>query len=166
MAIYWSTPDFKGRTFKLCVLTRWDFNFCVRSSHCGKRNQSEWTEAWDGYKLQIPWLSYSWWRFQAWDTLQDSTGNSSIDKTENTSDWQEYFSQFQDTTDALPLSHLSSCMLVNHGPSQQSSKKEYKPWKWGATARYYTPHTKTMLPTRKSMPRSSRQLDHMKISWR
>ena len=26
---------FKGRTFKLCVLTKWDFNFCVRSSHCG-----------------------------------------------------------------------------------------------------------------------------------
>ena len=23
---------FKGRTFKLCVLTKWDFNFCVRSS--------------------------------------------------------------------------------------------------------------------------------------
>ena len=32
MAVYWPTPDFKGRTFKLCVLTRWDFNFCVRSS--------------------------------------------------------------------------------------------------------------------------------------
>ena len=31
MAIYWPTPGFKGRTFKLCVLTRWDFNFCVRS---------------------------------------------------------------------------------------------------------------------------------------
>ena len=55
------------------------------------------------------------------------------------------------------------CMLVNHGPSQQSSKEEYKPWKWGATARYYASHTKTMLPTRKSMPRSSRQLDH---TWR
>ena len=27
MAIYWPTPG-----FKLCVLTRWDFNFCVRSS--------------------------------------------------------------------------------------------------------------------------------------
>ena len=27
------------------------------------------------------------------------------------------------------LSHPSSCMLVNHGPSQQSSKEEYKPWK-------------------------------------
>ena len=22
----------KGRTFKLCVLARWDFDFCVRSS--------------------------------------------------------------------------------------------------------------------------------------
>ena len=32
------------------------------------------------------------------------------------------------------------------------------------SARYYTSDTKTMLPTRKSVPRSSRQLDHMKIS--
>ena len=32
MAIYWPTPGLKGGTFKLCVLTRWDFNFCVRSS--------------------------------------------------------------------------------------------------------------------------------------
>ena len=29
----------------------------------------------------------------------------------------------------VPLSHPFSCMLVNHGPSQQSSKEEYKPWK-------------------------------------
>ena len=27
------------------------------------------------------------------------------------------------------LSHPPSCMLMNHGPSQQSSKEEYKPWK-------------------------------------
>ena len=27
------------------------------------------------------------------------------------------------------LSHPSSCMRVNHRPSQQSSKEEYKPWK-------------------------------------
>ena len=47
-----------------------------------------------------------------------------------------------------PLLHPSSCMLENHGPSQQSSKEEYKPWRWGATARYYASHTKTMLPTR------------------
>ena len=32
MAIYWPTPGLKGRMFKLCVLTRWDFNFCVHSS--------------------------------------------------------------------------------------------------------------------------------------
>ena len=32
MAIYWPTPGFKGRTFKLCVLNRWDFNFCIHSS--------------------------------------------------------------------------------------------------------------------------------------
>ena len=32
MAIYWPTPGFNGRTFKLCVLIRWDFNFCVRRS--------------------------------------------------------------------------------------------------------------------------------------
>ena len=42
------------------------------------------------------------------------------------------------------LSHPSSCMLVNHGPSQQSSKEEYKSWKWGAAARYYASRTKTM----------------------
>ena len=32
MAIYWRTPGFKGRTLKVCVLSRWDFNFCVHSS--------------------------------------------------------------------------------------------------------------------------------------
>ena len=41
-----------------------------------------------------------------------------------------------------------------------------EPWKWGATARYYTSHTKTMLPMRKSVPRSRRQLDYTKTSWR
>ena len=32
MAIYLPTRGFKGRMSKHCVLTRWDFNFCVRSS--------------------------------------------------------------------------------------------------------------------------------------
>ena len=27
------------------------------------------------------------------------------------------------------MSHSSACIPVNHGPSQQSSKEEYKPWK-------------------------------------
>ena len=63
----------------------------------------------------------------------------------------------------LPLSALSSspfhCALHLHS---KSSKEEYKLWKWGAAARYYTSHTKTMLPTRKSVPRFSRQSDHTK----
>ena len=58
----------------------------------------------------------------------------------------------------------SSCMPVNHGPSQQNCK-EYWSHKWGATARCYASHRKTMLPTRKSVPRSSRQSDHTKTSW-
>ena len=37
------------------------------------------------------------------------------------------FFQFQDMTDALP--YPSSCMLVNHRPSQQSCKEKYEPWK-------------------------------------
>ena len=41
---------------------------------------------------------------------------------------------------------------------------EYKPWKWDAIARYYAFLTKTMLPTRKFVPRSSRQLDYTKNS--
>ena len=58
-----------------------------------------------------------------------------------------------------PLSSPSSCMLANNGPSQQNSKEEYKPWKWGATARCYASHTKTMLPIRKSVPRQAVRLN-------
>ena len=57
---------------------------------------------------------------------------------------------------------IGKWVVMNHGPSQQSSKEEYKPWKWDATTRCYTYHTKTMLPMRKSVPRSSRQLNQMK----
>ena len=32
MAIYWPTRGYKGRTFKVCVFNRWDFNFSVRCS--------------------------------------------------------------------------------------------------------------------------------------
>ena len=42
---------------------------------------------------------------------------------------EEYFSLFQEIR--LMRSPVTSTfrMLVNHGPSQQSSKEEYKPWK-------------------------------------
>ena len=42
MAIYWPTPGYKGRTFKLCVLTRWDFNFCIHSSPLRKDKRHPW----------------------------------------------------------------------------------------------------------------------------
>ena len=87
------------------------------------RDQSEWTEAWDSHKLQIPGLSYNRWGFHAWDTLQDSLGNSSIDKAETNLDWQECFSQLQDTTDALPCHiHLPVCLWIMD-PHSRASKK-------------------------------------------
>ena len=44
MAIYWPTPRFKGRTFKLCVLNRWDFNFCIHSSPLWEKFKLLWTQ--------------------------------------------------------------------------------------------------------------------------
>ena len=89
-----------------------------------RRGQSEWTEAWDSHKLQISGLSYNWWEFQAWDTLQDSTDNSSIDKAGTSLDWQEYFSQLQDTTDALPCHiHLPGCLWIMDHHSRAPKKK-------------------------------------------
>ena len=130
-----------------------------------RRDQSKRTEAWNCHKLQVPGLSYNWWGFQARDTLQDSTGNNSTDKVENQFGRQEYFSQFQDTTDALPCHiHLPACLWIMD-PHSRALKKKYKPWKWVGTAGYYASHTKTMLPTRKSVPRSSRQSDHTKTPW-
>ena len=59
MAIYWPTPGFKGKMFKLCVLTRWDLNFCVRSSPL-----RGW--AWD---ISLSHLCKSTWYFQ-WTRVQ------------------------------------------------------------------------------------------------
>ena len=76
-------------------------------------DQRKQTEAWDSHKLQLPWLSCIWWGFQAWDSLQDSTDNSSIDKVETSLEWQERFSQFQDTTDVLPCHiHFPVCLWI------------------------------------------------------
>ena len=86
-------------------------------------DQSEWTDAWDSHKFQIHGLSYYWWGFQAWDTLQDSTDNSSIDKAETNLDWQEYFSQLQDMTDVLPCHiHLPVCFWIMD-PHSRAQKK-------------------------------------------
>ena len=53
----------------------------------------------------------------------DSTDNSSIDKAETSLGWQEYFSQLQDTTDALPCHiHLPVC-LWTMDPHSRAPKK-------------------------------------------
>ena len=48
---------------------------------------------------QFPGFIYIW---RSWHSLQDSTDDNSIDKVETSLDWQEHFSQLQDTTGALP----------------------------------------------------------------
>ena len=53
---------------------------------------------------------------------------------------------------SVPLSHPSSCMLGNHGLSQQSCKEEYEPWKFRCHCKILR---MTMLSSRKSVPRSS-----------
>ena len=68
-------------------------------------------------------LSYNWWEFPTWDTLQDSTHNSSTEKVETSLEWQEYFSQFQYTTDALPCHiHLPICLWIRD-PHNRAPKK-------------------------------------------
>ena len=67
--------------------------------------------------------SVIWWGFQAWDTLHDSTDYSSIDKVETSLEWQEYFSQFQAMTDALPCHiRLSVCLWIMD-PHSRAPKK-------------------------------------------
>ena len=61
--------------------------------------------------------------------------------------------------------HLVCLWIMDPHTPQHSSKEDYEPWKWDATASYCVSHTKTMLPTRKSVPRSSRQSDHTETSW-
>ena len=57
------------------------------------------------------------------EALHSSTDNSSIDKIETSSEWQEYFSQFQDTTDALHCHiHLPVCLWIMD-PHSRAPKK-------------------------------------------
>ena len=73
-----------------------------------------------------------------WKTFTDQqacTDNSSTDKVETSFGMAGVFPSVPRYNRCAPLSPPSSCMLVNHRPSQQSSKEQYKPWKWGATAR-------------------------------
>ena len=51
MAVYRPTSGFKG--FKLCVLNRWNFNFCVRSSPLRGTTVSDKTKTSDGVPAEL-----------------------------------------------------------------------------------------------------------------
>ena len=53
---------------------------------------------------------------------------SSVDKAETSLEWQEYFSQLQDTNDALPCHiHLPVCLWIMD-PHSRSAKKNTNHW--------------------------------------
>ena len=74
MAIYWPTPCFKGRTFKLCVLTRWDFNLCVCSCPLrGFLKKILWVSSWKRVALIKSWQNKGTHEcFVAW--IEDNHG--------------------------------------------------------------------------------------------
>ena len=121
--------------------------------------------AWDCHKLQISGHIYNWLGFQAWDTLQESIDNSSIDKAETSLDWQEYLSLLQDTTDA-PLVTSNFLYVCESWTLTAELKRRIQAMKMRCYRKILHSYTKTMLPTRKYVPRSSRQLDHTKTIWR
>ena len=100
------------------------------------------------------WLSILTKRFLAWDAVQDSTDDSSIEKVEMSLEWQEHFSQFQNKTDALLFHiHHPLCFLIM-GLHSRTAKKNMR--HGNEVLPQYTMHLiqKTMLPTKKSTPRS------------
>ena len=73
--------------------------------------------------------------------------------------------EFQNTTDALPCHiHLLVCLRIMDPHSRAPKKNTSHGSEVLPQETIYASHTKTMLQTRKSVPRSSRQLDHTKTS--
>ena len=93
-------------------------------------DQSKWTEAGDSHKPQVPGLSFIQQWFKAWYIVQDSADDTSTDKVETSLERQEHFSQFQDTTDALPCHiHLPVCL--------RTLTAELQIWIWAIEMRCY-----------------------------
>ena len=127
------------------------------------RRFNKWTEAWVSDKLRLPGLSYNWWGFQACYTLQDRTG--STDKAETSFGWQEYFSQFQYTTDALPCHIHLSVWLWTMDPHSRAPKKNTS--HGNELLLQDTTHLiqRSCYQRGSPVPRSSEQSDHTKTSW-
>ena len=107
------------------------------------------------YLTRVPRLRYS----------PDSTEDSSIDKIKPCLEWQEHLNKFRDTTDVLPCHiHLPVSMRIMD-PHSRAAKKNTSHGNEVLAQDNYVSLTKTMLPVKKSVPRSNRQSDHTKTSW-
>ena len=122
-----SIENFEKNICDCLVTIEVQFN-CAPTTGCeGNADSTDLNEQspWQNVR-KLPTASFScnWWGFQARDTLQDGTDNSSIDKVETSVEWQKYFSQFQDSTDALPCHiHLPVCVWITDLHSRASKKK-------------------------------------------
>ena len=114
--------------------------------------------------FSYPGLSYNWWGFQAWDTLQDSTDNSSTDKAETSLDWQEYFSQLQDTTDALPC-HSIFLYACESWTLTAELKRRIQAMEMRCYRKILHISYIDHVTNEEVRAKSSRQLDHTKTSW-
>ena len=85
MVIYWPTPGFEGRTFKLCVLTRWDFNFCVRSSSL----RGKWSNRRGEIKMAVSTMVI--WVYLRSDVTSASCGSLNSQSEASRSLHQHYF---------------------------------------------------------------------------
>ena len=63
------------------------------------------------------------------------------------------------------LSFPHFCMPVNHGPWQQSYRRERRLLRWDATEGYWIFPTRTMLPIWRFTERSKQPLENMTNSW-
>ena len=89
---------------------------------------------------------------------------AALTKVETSFEWQEYFSQFQDMTDVLPChTYFPVCFWSMDLHSRAAKKKQAMEMR--CYRRYYASGTKIILPTSKSVGRSSRQSDYRDANW-
>ena len=139
-----------------------------RPSRWQRQQHQQWdlsnqAEALDRHKLQVPRLSCIRKGFQAWNTLQDSIDDSSLDKVETSLERQEHFSLFRDTTHALPCNIHLPVYLWIMDPHSRAAKNNT------SHGSEVLPQDTTHLIQRPCYQRGSlypsRQSDHTKTFW-
>ena len=153
-----------------CLYSLWHGDQCWEDQVDDKqhqrstRDQSKLTEALDNHKLQLTGLSCILQGSQAWDTPQDNTDDSSINKFETSLEWQEHFSQFQNMADALPCHiHLPVCLwIIDHTAELQ---RRIQAMEMRCYCKILGISYKDNVTKKESVPGSSWQSDHTKTYW-